>query len=370
MRSSGDQRCGTLPGGTAGLYPANVAYPGAKESVHKIKNGLLVAAALLCLPLAAAESYDAPQTGLPEAVQSHIDLAYLMLKGDVSRGNLPGTLYLVDDKTFESPVPAARQHPSQPAAKAFDQFYYLGINTVSAWALNTSEGIILFDTLNSTEEAVQYIEGGLRRFGLDPGRIKYIVLTHGHADHYGGAKYLQEKYHARVLMSGIDWDIVAKDAAGGTARVAPPNRDISIVDGQKLTLGGTTLSFYLTPGHTPGTVSTIIPVTDHGRPHVISFIGGTGLNAVKEPSKGGGRILRDSLEKFAKVSIAAGADVIVCSHPFLDDAWEKAALVNSGKAGKTSPWVAGQDAVLRYYAATIEAVYAIEAYDRMKASPP
>lgn len=208
-------------------------------------------------------------------MQSHIDLAYLILKGDVSEGNLPSTLYLVDDKTFASPIPAARKLPSQPAVKAFDQFYYLGINTVSAWALDTSEGIILFGTLNNTDEATQYIEGGLRRVGLDPAKIKYIVITHGHGDH-------------------------------------------------------------------------------------------TGLNTVKEPSKGGGKILRGSLEKFAKVSVAAGADVVVSSHPFLDDAWVKAKLVNEGKAGKTSPWVADKDAVLRYYAATIEAVYAIEAYDRSK----
>jgi metallo-beta-lactamase class B len=332
---------------------------------------LLIAAAL-CLPvMAAAESYDAPQTGLPESVQSHIDLAYLILKGDVSRRALPGTLYLVDDKTFESPVPAAQKRPSQPAVKAFDQFYYLGINWVSAWALNTSEGIILFDTLENTEEAVQYIEGGLRRVGLDPARIKYIVLTHGHGDHYGGAKYLQEKYHARVLMSDLDWDLALSGAASGSSRFGPPPaRDMSISDGQTLTLGGTSIRFYLTPGHTPGTVSMIIPVTDHGRPHVISFIGGTGLNMVKNPSKGGGKILRDSLEKFAKLSLAAGADVVITSHPFLDDSWDKAQLVNEGKAAKTSPWVCGQDAMLRYYASAIEAVYAIEAYDRLQAAVP
>ncbi len=341
-----------------------------EEIVRKINNGLLITAAILCLPvLARAEPYDAPQTGLPEAVQSHIDLAYLILKGDVSRGNLPEKLNLIDDKTFEPPMPAARKLTSQPAVKAFDQFYYLGINTVSAWALSTSDGIILFDTLNNAEEAAQYIEGGLRRVGLDPARIKYVVLTHGHADHFGGAKYLQEKYKAKVLMSGIDWDSVLKDAAAGTLRAAPPNRDVSITDGQQLTLGGTTISFHLTPGHTPGTVSTIIPVTDHGQPHVISFVGGTGLVGVKDLSKGG-QILRESLVKFGKASVAAGADVVVSSHPFLDDAWDKARLVNEGKASKTSPWVVGKDAVLRYYAATIEAVFAIEAHDRLKKAQP
>ena len=58
---------------------------------------------------------------------------------------------------------------------------------VSAWAINTPQGIILIDALNNGKEAAQLIEGGLRRLGLNPARIKYIVVTHGHGDHYGGA---------------------------------------------------------------------------------------------------------------------------------------------------------------------------------------
>ena len=57
---------------------------------------------------------------------------------------------------------------------------------MSAWAINTPDGIILIDALNNGKEAAQLIEGGLRRLGLNPARVEYIVVTPGHGDHYGG----------------------------------------------------------------------------------------------------------------------------------------------------------------------------------------
>ena len=204
---------------------------------------------------------------------------------------------------------------------------------------------------------------------LDPKNIKYIVVTHGHADHFGGAKYLQEKYGARVLMSAIDWDAIYKPGAtGGNGAPLPPQpkRDMVIADGQSLTLGGTTIRFTITPGHTAGTVSMLIPVTDKGRPHLISFVGGTGLNRVADPAQGGAKLLEDSMLRFAKIGRAAGADVLISSHPFNDDAWDKAKQINDGKAGRVNPFVSTPDAVLHYYAALIESVRAVEASDALK----
>ena len=338
-----------------------------------IKKRLLIGAMVLALPagLAWSQTGVAPQSGLPASVQSHVDKAYAILKGDVSRRALPGLIYLINDKVFPAPVPETRKLPNLPAQKAFDQFYYLGENWLNAWALNTPDGIILFDTLASPAEATTYIEEGLKKVGLDPKNIRYIVITHGHPDHVGGAKYLQDKYHAKVAMSAIDWETVLKGQTGSDAPPpTAPKRDMDLTDGGKLTLGGTTISFTLTPGHTPGTMSVIIPVTDKGKPHVISFIGGTGLNQMKDPSKGGGKIIRDSLARFARVSQAAGADVLISSHPFNDDAWDKAKIINDGKAGAVSPFVDSKDAVQRYYASAIEGVLAIEAWDALKPAQP
>jgi metallo-beta-lactamase class B len=89
--------------------------------------------------------------------------------------------------------------------KVFDNVYFVGTKWVSAWAITTYDGIILIDALNNDAEAERFITGGLRKLGLDPAQIKYLVISHAHGDHYGGARHLVEKYHPRVVMSEVDW---------------------------------------------------------------------------------------------------------------------------------------------------------------------
>ena len=83
--------------------------------------------------------------------------------------------------------------------KVFDNLYFVGQSEYSAWAVTTTEGIILIDTLfdYSVEDAVV---GGLKTLGLDPATIRYAVVTHPHPDHHGGAKHLQDR-GARVIMA-------------------------------------------------------------------------------------------------------------------------------------------------------------------------
>ena len=141
--------------------------------------------------------------------------------------------------------------------KVFDNLYFLGQTEYSAWAVTTSAGIILIDAIfdYSVEDEVV---GGLKKLGLDPATIKYVVVSHGHGDHSGGAKYLQDRFNARVILSAADWDLLDKSTQ------TKPRRDMVATDGQKLTLGDTTLTLYHTPGHTLGTLSTLIPVKDRG----------------------------------------------------------------------------------------------------------
>ena len=77
----------------------------------------------------------------------------------------------------------------------------------------------------------------------------------------------------RLVMSAADYDLL--DQQNPTWK---PKRDMVATDGQKLTLGDTTLTLYLTPGHTEGTISTLIPIRDGGRPHLAAAWGGTLFN--------------------------------------------------------------------------------------------
>ncbi len=249
--------------------------------------------------------------------------------------------------------PAARPQgpPPQSAwhvepAKVFDNLYYLGQSEYSAWAVTTSAGIIVVDTLFDYSVEDEII-GGLTKLGLDPKNIKYVLVSHAHSDHIGGAKLLQDRFGAHVLMSEADWNLAARN----TQSWPKPRRDMVVSDGQKLTLGDTTLTMYLTPGHTPGTVSTLIPVRDQGRPHLAAEWGGTGFNFTITPDKPRRywfETYASSADHFRDAVKKAGADVLIANHPNQDGAKAKLAALAKRKPGDPNPYVIGNDSVTRY----------------------
>lgn len=71
-----------------------------------------------------------------------------------------------------------------PSAKVFDNLYYVGPGYVSVWLLTTPQGDILFDS--AQEPYVDWVMDNLRKYA-NLRDIKYIILSHGHLDHFGGA---------------------------------------------------------------------------------------------------------------------------------------------------------------------------------------
>ena len=241
----------------------------------KIALGLLIAVSMVVSMVGGQNASDTPEAHVAIAKTAAGDdyqnlFNFLCTVPGPRRGGAGGT-----------PGGGQRQGPPERSTwyaepvKVFDNLYFLGQTEYSVWAVTTSEGIIVIDTIfdYSVEEEVA---GGLKKLGLDPATIKYAIVTHPHPDHHGGAKFLQDRTGARVIMSAADWDVL--DRTGGTK----PRRDLVATDGQKLTLGDTTLTLYITAGHTPGTLSLLIPVRDNGKPHVAALWGGTGLNPDRE----------------------------------------------------------------------------------------
>jgi metallo-beta-lactamase class B len=233
--------------------------------------------------------------------------------------------------------------------KVFDNLYYIGEKEYSAWALVTSDGIIAIDTIwsHSVEDE---IVGGLKKLGFDPAKIKYALVSHAHIDHIGGAKYLQEKFGTRIVMSAADWDFA--EASTRLPAEIKPKRDVIATDGYKLTLGNTTVTLYLTPGHTPGTISTIFAVQDGGRPHTVATWGGTSFNF--QPSPQAFQTYIKSAVSFEDVVKKAGADIILSNHTIFDGSLAKFAALAARKPGDPHPFVVGQDSVLRYVKAAEE----------------
>jgi metallo-beta-lactamase class B len=226
--------------------------------------------------------------------------------------------------------------------KVFDNLYYLGEKMLngaspSAWALTTPDGIILIDAMydNSVEDE---IVGGMKKMGLNPADIKYLILTHGHGDHINGAKFIQDNYHPKVLMGAADWDAVESNK---NFRGPKPVKDVAVVDGQTVTLGGTTVKLYVTPGHTPGTLSMLFPVSDGGKPHLAALWGGTGFQYSAEA-------YNKSAERFREIAAGAGADVILSTHPQLDNSDVKLRMVEKRKPGDPHPYVVGFSVIQDY----------------------
>jgi metallo-beta-lactamase class B len=240
-----------------------------------------------------------------------------------------------------SPPPPARETWHAEPVKVFDNMYYVGMTEYSSWAVTTSQGIILIDAIYdySVEDEVA---GGLKKLGLNPADIKYVLISHGHLDHVGGAKFLQEKFGSRILMSAADWDMVEQQNAPWK-----PKRDMVVTDGQKLTLGDTTVTMYITPGHTPGTVSSIVqPVLDNGQKHIAAAWGGTAFNF--GPDKARLQMYAASATRFKDIVAKAGADVLFANHTDFDGTKTKIPALAQRKPGSPHPYVIGTDAVQRY----------------------
>ena len=253
----------------------------------------------------------------------------------------------------ERRIPPRSKWFTEPV-RVFDNLYYVGgsrDDNMDVWAVTTSEGILLIDAgWDYTVE--ELVVNGLKKLGLDPATIKYVILTEAKPEIYGGARFLQDRYKAHVLLSEADWNVIKKSDLPDFIK---PKKDMIVTDGQKLKLGDVTVELYVTPGHSPGTVSMLIsPLKEGNQRHVGSIFGGRGpgyqgwdgvqyfpteIEAIRAWSA--------SAKRFKAITERAGADVFLSAHHSWDKTLDKLDALKSRRPGDPHPLVS-KSAVARY----------------------
>jgi len=171
--------------------------------------------------------------------------------------------------------------------KPFDNVDFVGVCWVSAWLIHTDDGVVMIDGLYGpfTNMLIENIE----KTGTDLADIKYVLMTHGHRDHAGGAAALKPVLpNATFVMTQRGWDEAAESSSksqGGPRAWDMIEPEMVVADGDEITLGGNTFTAIETPGHTWGTGSYLYDVKDGDATYRAITIGGLGLNAIDGPAQ-------------------------------------------------------------------------------------
>ena len=244
----------------------------------------------------------------------------------------------------EAPRANRADDPVVEPSRVLDNVYAIGSIGTVAYVIRTSAGLMMIDALPPDELETRLLPG-FAKLGLDPAQVKLILVGHGHADHFGGAGYFQQRFGARVYVSAADWDLLETPARGrGPApAVAAPKRDAVLEDGASVTLGDVTVRAVAVPGHTPGSMGFIFPVVDRGERHVAALFGGSWLTPgfLNDEAM---RTYITSISRFRDATQAAGVDVWLQNHPLMVPFQEWLTRLSTRGRTDPNPFVVGRPA--------------------------
>ncbi|MGI9258234.1 MAG: MBL fold metallo-hydrolase [Gammaproteobacteria bacterium] len=222
----------------------------------------------------------------------------------------------------------------------FDNLYAFGRSGAVVYAITTTEGIILIDS-GYPDQVESVLAPGLTALGFSADDVRYVIVAHGHRDHYGGSRHMQQEHGASIVLSAADWEFMEQYREGGPND--PPDRDIEVQDGQPIVLGDTEVTPIFVPGHTPGAIGVIFDVQDGDTTHTAAMFGGTILISSRISDEGLNQYI-DSLDRFAEAAAEHGADVEIQNHPIIDDMSEKLVELANRGANDPHPFVVGEQA--------------------------
>ena len=205
-----------------------------------------------------------------------------------------------------------------PPHKIIGNLYYVGTRTLSSFLIVTSQGNVL---INSTyERNVQTIEKSVEQLGFKFSDIKILLGTHAHGDHQEGDALMKQLTGAQTMAMGEDVPALQAITPGGKEHPI----DKTLHDGETVTLGGTTLTAHLTPGHTRGCTTWTMKAQESGKNYNV-VIG----CSLRPPSTLTPEVVAEFSHSFPLVRSLA-CDVPLGDHPAQYNLEEKYAKLQKG----------------------------------------
>ena len=174
---------------------------------------------------------------------------------------------------FASPALAADDDPGHqpyPPFRMAEGLYYVGSSDYAAYLIVTKAGLIQIDGGDATTG--RQIVSNIRTLGFDPAQVKLLVNTHQHFDHAAGlAEIKRAAPRLKFYASAADGPVIAAGGRGDPFLKGerfyyePVKPDVILKDGQRVSLGGWTLTAHVTGGHTKGCTTWTFPVTVAGK---------------------------------------------------------------------------------------------------------
>ena len=134
----------------------------------------------------------------------------------------------------------------------------LGTNCFVVWYEETKEAVVIDPGFSTENEGRKTVLHMIDANGLT---VKYIVNTHGHADHTSGNGVVKQVTGAPILIHELDAPLLSVSGQDWASmfgyQVVSPSADKTLREGDTIHFGKCTLTVLHTPGHTPGGISLV-----------------------------------------------------------------------------------------------------------------
>jgi metallo-beta-lactamase class B len=220
-----------------------------------------------------------------------------------------------------------------PPHHVMDNVYFVGTEMLASFLITTPDGLILMNS--NYESSVPVIEASVKELGFNFKDIKILISGHAHPDHVEGDALVKQLTGAQVVVGRLE--VPAVEAIRPEGKEHPIDRIVD--DGDQVTLGGTTLTAHLLPGHTKGCLAWTMDLKEDGKTYhalVECSLNGQFLKYVGNTDYPG--IVDDFRATFKKAR-AIPVDVFLSSHTIFYNMDEKYTKLKARKPGDPNPFV-------------------------------